>query len=135
MPDVVEARGFANELAEAEILASAHIAASRIQRYAIIALWEREENCRAVGKKTDAQGGAADPTPDIRLVEVAQTIVDQMVQQARNGIQTQQGKLVGLLIEILAKLNRPQQRQHQQQQEKKYQQSLVSFGRTECSRL
>ena len=44
-------------------------------------------------KKTDAQGSAADPTPDDRLAQVAQEIV---VQQTRNGIQAHQGKLVGV---------------------------------------
>ena len=101
MSDVVEARRLANELAEAEQVASAHIAASRIRRYAIIALREREENQRAVEKKTDAQGSATDPTPDDRLVEVAQEIVDQLVQHTRNGIQAQEGKLVGRLIEVV----------------------------------
>ena len=99
--EVVEARRLADEVAEARRLASAHIAASRIQRYAIIALREREENQRAVEKKTDAQGSATDPTPDDRLVEVAQEIVDQLVQHTRNGIQAQEGKLVGRLIEVV----------------------------------
>ena len=71
LPQVAAALKLAVELAEEERFASAHIAASRIQRYAIIALREREENQRAVEKKTDAQGSATDPTPDDRLVEVA----------------------------------------------------------------
>ena len=52
----------------------------------ITALREREENHRAVEKKTDAQGRATDPTPNDRLVEVGEEIVDQLVQQKRNGI-------------------------------------------------
>ena len=42
-----------------------------------------------------------DPTPDDRLVEVAQEMVGQLVQQTRNEIQAQQGKLVGRLIEVM----------------------------------
>ena len=105
MSDVVEARRLANELAEAEQVASAHIAASRIRRCAIIALREREENHGSGEKKTDAQGSTADPTPDDCLVEVAPEIVDQLIQQTWNGIQAQQGKLVGrLVIEIMFQL-------------------------------
>ena len=79
LPHVAAALELAEELAAAERLASAHIDASRIQRYATIALREREESHRAVEKKTDAQGRAADPSPDDRIVEVAQVIVDQLV--------------------------------------------------------
>ena len=70
LPHVSVALKLAQERAAAERLASAHIAASRIQRYAIIAFREREENHRAVEKKTDAQGRTVDPTPDDRLVEI-----------------------------------------------------------------
>ena len=55
LPHVSAALILVEELAEAARLPSAHIAASRIQRYAITALLEREENHRAVEKKTDAQ--------------------------------------------------------------------------------
>ena len=53
LPHVVEMR-LANEVVEARRLASVHIAALRIQLYAIIAFGERENNHRAVEKKTDA---------------------------------------------------------------------------------
>ena len=83
-------------------LASAQAAASQIQCYAIIALREREENHGVVEEKTDAEGSAANPTPDDHLVEVAQDIMDQLVQQTMNGIQAHQENLVGLLIEMIA---------------------------------
>ena len=70
----------------------------------ITALREREENHRAVEKKTDAQRTVASPTAHDRLVEVADEIADQLVQQKRNGVQAQQRKLVGFLIEIMVQL-------------------------------
>ena len=76
LPHVVEARRIADEVAEPRRLASAHTAASRIQRYAIIEVREQEGSHRAVEKKTDPQGSTADPTLDKRLVEVAEEIVD-----------------------------------------------------------
>ena len=119
LPQVIEARRLGNEVDEARRLASAHIAASRIQHYAILALREREENHRAVEKMMHAQRSATDPTPDDRLVEVAEEIVDQLVQQKPNGIQAQQGKLVELWIKVMVQLELQQQRQQQRQQEEK----------------
>ena len=67
-------------------------------------LSKREENHTSVEQKTGAQGSAADPTPDDRLVEVVEDIVGQLVRQNRDGIQAQQGKFVILLIEIVVQL-------------------------------
>ena len=122
LPHVVEARRFANKLSEAERSASGHIAVSGIQRYTSIALREREENHSTVEKTTDAQGSAADPTPDDRLVDLVEEIVNQLAQQIRNVIQAQQGKLVGLSIEVMAQPEMQQQRKQQQQHEEKDQQ-------------
>ena len=111
LPHVVEARRIADEVAEPRRLASAHTAASRIQRYAIIALRVREENHRAVENKTDAHGSSTDPTPDDRLVEMAEEIEDQLVQQKRNGVQAQHWKLVGRLTEAMVQIELQQQQQ------------------------
>ena len=49
-----------------------------------------------------------------------------LVQQQCNGTQTQQGKLVELLIEIMVQLELQQQRQQQQQREEETEQQSSS---------
>ena len=71
LPHVASALKIAEDVAAARLVSS-HETASEVQRSAAIALREREEeHHRAVEKKTDAQGSAAFPTPDGRLVGVA----------------------------------------------------------------
>ena len=76
------------------------------------------------GHTTGAQESAAFPTPDDSLVGMANEMVDQLAQQKRHGIKVQQGKLVGLLVEILVQLELQKRRQQQQQQEEKEEQVL-----------
>ena len=106
-------------------MVSAHEAASEIQLTVAIALREGEKEChRAVEKKTGAQESAAFPTPDDRLVGGANEIVDQLAQQKRQGTKAQEGKLIGLFVEIMVRLELQKRRQQQQQQEGKEEQVL-----------
>ena len=120
LPHVAAAMKLAEEFAATRRLVSEHEVASEIQRAAAITLREREEEYhRAVEKKKGAQESAALPTPDDRFVGVALEIVDRLTQQKRHGIKAQQGKLIGLLAEIMVQLELQKRRQQQQQREEK----------------
>ena len=120
LPHVAAVIQLAEECAVTRRLVSAHEAASEIHRTAAITLREREEEYhRAVEKKKGAQESAALPTPDDRFVGVALEIVDRLTQQKRHGIKAQQGKLIGLLAEIMVQLELQKRRQQQQQREEK----------------
>ena len=119
LPHVAAAIKLAEEFAATRRLVSAHEAASEIQRTAISLRQREEEYHRAVEKKKGAQESAALPTPDDRFVGVALEIVDRLTQQKRHGIKAQQGKLIGLLAEIMVQLELQKRRQQQQQREEK----------------
>ena len=55
---------------------------------------------------------------------MAKEIMDQLAQQKRHGTETQQGKLIRLLVEIIVRLELQKRRQQQQQQEDKEEQVL-----------
>ncbi|CAN0434760.1 unnamed protein product, partial [Laminaria digitata] len=92
--------------------AIATLAAGDIQRYAIIALQEREEYYRAVEKRTKAQGSCPIPTPKDQPAGVIEEIIDQLIQQKRYGVAIRQEELVRVLIAI-----RDHQEQHNQPQQ------------------
>ena len=73
-----------------------NVGSSDVRRYAEIALQEREGYDREVEKRTDAQGGPVYSTPDVRLVRVAEEIIDHLVEQQRLGIKVQQEELVSI---------------------------------------
>lgn len=65
MPEVIEARRLLKELAVAQKMAYAHVAAMEIQHTAAISTREREKRHHiALEKKTGPQGSATSPTTD-----------------------------------------------------------------------